>query len=104
MNRLPVMLCRVGYQHLVFAFMYHISYTLIMANEGLWTTMKKQRENRIKEIRNDLIIKLARTRLGYEELSHGDVADIMNGTQASVSRLLKHGKNVSKVAGTEEKV
>lgn len=67
-----------------------------MAKDSLWTTKMKEREDRISEVRNDLIQRLAKDTLGYGALSHGEIAKVMKTTQPSVSRLLKKGKNTSR--------
>lgn len=69
-----------------------------MAKGNMWTTKKAERELALKAIRNDLIARLYKDKLGHGSLSFGDVAIVFNMTPASVSRLVRFGKNASKRA------
>lgn len=66
-----------------------------MPNKELWTT-KPDHEDVIRAIRNDLIVRLAKDKLGYGKLSHRDISEIIKVAQPSVTRVLRHGKNTSK--------
>lgn len=76
--------------------MYDTPYTTCMAKENMWTTKNKERQLALKAIRNELITKLYAGKFGHSALSFGEVAVIFNTTPASVSRLVRFGKNVSK--------
>lgn len=67
-----------------------------MAKGNLWTTKKREREMALKAIRNDLIERLYKGNFGHGELSFGEIAIVFNTTPASISRLIRFGKNVSK--------
>ena len=66
-----------------------------MSTNDLWIKRPDQEEIN-RSIRNDIIVKLGKNKLGYGEISHRDIASIFGVTQPSVSRLLKNGKNIYK--------
>lgn len=76
--------------------MYDTPYTACMAKGNMWTTKNKERQTALKAIRNELITKLAKDGSSYGALSFGEIAIVFNTTPASVSRLVRFGKNVSK--------
>lgn len=71
-----------------------------MAKAGLWTTAMQQRDEKLRAIRNDLIVKLAKDKLGYGPLSHSEIERVLRTSQASVSRLIKKGRNSSRPAAS----
>jgi hypothetical protein len=71
-----------------------------MSRKGLWTTQRDGRAATIRAIRNDIIVKLSKNKLGFGDLSNGDIAEVMGTSQPSVTRILRNGKNVSKPVST----
>ena len=76
--------------------MYHTVYAVHMSKTQLGIVKKEQRDSYLQGVRKDLIIRLADDMLDYGALSKADIADIFNTTRASVSRIARFGKNVSK--------
>ena len=76
--------------------MYDTAYTLNMKHVGLWKTKVRERQTMLREIRKTLMEQLTKNKLGFGYLSHGDIAVVLGTSQASVSRIMKTGKNISK--------
>lgn len=75
---------------------YHNVYAVFMSKNQLGIAKKDLKESRLAGVRKELAILLKSDQLGYGAMNNADIAVVLGWTRASVSRVVRFGKNVSR--------